>query len=315
MAPPLHPRPLRPRPSTSPRPWAGTRLAAHGDGVGELWLAGPASVVTLDDGRDLTLDELAAAHGERLVGERGLALIGARFPLLVKLIDAADWLSLQVHPDDALARELYGPAAVGKTEAWLVLDADAGAELVVGPRRSLHEADLRAAIAAGALDRAGCEVVPAVPGDTFLLVAGTLHAIGAGLFVYEIEQPSDLTFRVSDWGRPSVPGRSLHIDEAGRAVRPDAAAVPAGTGYRLDGGELAVPEFRLETLPGPGRSTRTPAGHTVEVITTARGSVTVRGDGWEETLGEFETVVVPALVQRYEIDVPPDALACIGSVP
>ncbi len=76
------------------------------------------------DQGDRTLDDLAAELGEALVGRRGMALLGARFPLIVKLIDAGDWLSLQVHPDDALARELYGPDAVGKAEAWLVIEAD-----------------------------------------------------------------------------------------------------------------------------------------------------------------------------------------------
>ena len=121
-------------PSASPRPWAGTRL---GPGIGERWLAGPASVVTIGDGFTPTLDELAAAWGPSLVGTRGLERMGARFPLLVKVIDAAEWLSLQVHPTDELARRLYGPDAVGKAEAWVVLDADPGARLVtVDPRRT-----------------------------------------------------------------------------------------------------------------------------------------------------------------------------------
>ena len=91
----------------------------------------------------------------------------------------------------------------------------------------------------------------AIPGDTLLVEVGTLHAIGAGTFVYEIEQPSDLTFRISDWGRPAVPGRSLHPAESLRALRTDAHAVPVGRGWHLDGGALAVCEFRLEILDLP----------------------------------------------------------------
>jgi len=134
--------PLRPRPEPSVRPWAGSRLAAPGARVGELWLAGPASVVEIGAGEACTLDELAASAGEALVGSRAMALLGPRFPLLVKLIDAAEWLSLQVHPSDEIARELYGAGAVGKTEAWLVLDVEPGATLVTGPRRDLPEACL-----------------------------------------------------------------------------------------------------------------------------------------------------------------------------
>src|SRR6266568_8476912 len=102
-------RPLRPVASASPRPWAGSRL---GPGIGERWLAGPDSVVRLGDGLEPTLDALAAACGEALVGSLGMARLGARFPMLVKLIDAADWLSLQVHPTDEVARRLDGPLAV-----------------------------------------------------------------------------------------------------------------------------------------------------------------------------------------------------------
>ena len=226
--------------------------------MGELWLAGPDSLVATESG-ERTLDALAADLGEALVGSRGMALLGPRFPLLAKLIDAGDWLSLQVHPDDALARDLYGPGAIGKTEAWLVIDADPDAQLVTAPAADIDEAVLRAAIAAGTASHRHCHRQPAVPGETLLIRAGTLHAIGAGAFVYEIEQPSDLTFRISDWGRPT--GRTLHVAEALRAIRPAFHAEAAGSGFRLDGGSLEVPEFRLE-LPDlatpvarhPGRS-------------------------------------------------------------
>lgn len=310
---PHPPRPLRPVPAPSVRPWAGTRLGPPEARIGELWLAGPASRVALD-GREGSLDELAAELGGWLVGRRGLALLGARFPLIAKLIDAADWLSLQVHPDDALARELYGRDAVGKTEAWLVLDAHPGAELVTGPSPRVSEADLLAAVAAGRADDAHCLRTPAVAGDALLLHAGTLHAIGAGTFVYEVEQPSDLTFRISDWGRPT--GRPLHVAEALRALRPDRHAERCGAGFRLDGGVLQTPELRLE-LPDLASSpaARTPARETCEVVTAARGSIRLEGDGWSETLAPYETVVVPAAVERYEISGAAGALACVGSIP
>ena len=199
---------------------------APGEQVGELWLAGPDSLVATETGAR-TLDALAADLGEALCRQRGMALLGSRFPLIVKLIDAGDWLSLQVHPDDALARDLYGPGAIGKTEAWLVIDADPAAELVTAPAADLGEETLRAAIAAGTASPRHCHRQPAIPGDTLLIRAGTMHAIGAGAFVYEIEQPSDLTFRISDWGRPT--GRTLHVAEALRAIRPALHAEAAGS--------------------------------------------------------------------------------------
>jgi mannose-6-phosphate isomerase len=297
------------------RPWAGGRLAAAGAGTGELWLAGPGSVVDVEPWGRTTLDDLAASAGEALVGSRALARLGPRFPLLIKLIDAAEWLSLQVHPSDELAAELFGPGELGKAEAWLVLDADPGTELVVGPRRDLSEAALRGAIASGELGRAACETLPAIPGDLLFVDTGTLHAIGAGAFVYEIEQPTDRTFRISDWGRPASPDRPLHLAESLRAVRHDRCCEPAGRDWRPDGGVLVTRDFRLEVVRFPGTSSREPAGGTLEVVTAVRGRVEATGDGWHEVLEPYGTVVVPAAVDAYWLDGDAGAIACVGSEP
>jgi len=308
-------RPVRPIPWASIRPWAGRRLGPPEDHVGELWLAGPASIVADARGEEATLDAIAAEAGAALVGDAGMRLLGPRFPLIVKLIDAAQWLSLQVHPANALAAELYGAEALGKCEAWLVLDADPGCRLVTGPGAGLGEPELRAAIGVGTLGRDDCEARPAVPGDTLLIEPGTLHAIGEGAFVYEIEQPSDLTFRISDWGRPAVPGRGLHPVESLRAIRPDAHAIPAGRDWRLDGGALDVPEFRLEIAVLPGPVVRSPSGRSLEVVTTIEGEAQLTGDGWSERLARWETLVVPASAADYRIDGAAGTRVCIGSVP
>jgi mannose-6-phosphate isomerase len=305
---------LRPRPQRSLRPWAGHRLGADGEQVGELWLAGPDSVAETALG-PMTLDEVAATAGMAFVGRNGMRLLGARFPLLVKLIDAAGWLSLQVHPDDALAAELYGPRALGKTEAWVVLDATPDAELVTGPGAELSAEALLAAIAAGNLDRDRCLVEPCSPGETRLLRAGTLHAIGAGCFVYEIEQPSDLTFRISDWGRPETRERPLHRVESARAIRPGSRAELVGVDWRLDRGDLTVPEFQLELVVGSDGLERRPAGTSLEIVTAVRGGLRVSGDGWSEPLAPFETLVVPASIAAYRIQGTSGSLACVGRIP
>ncbi len=309
---PSLPRPYRPTPVPSVRPWAGTRLGPPGTSIGELWLAGPESLVQTDSA-ERTLDALAEMDGETLVGSRGMALLGPRFPLLIKVIDAADRLSLQVHPDDALARELYGPGAVGKAEAWLVLESEPGAELITGPAPDVDGERLLSLVAAGEADLQHCRRTPATPGDTWLLRPGTLHAIGAGTFVYEIEQPSDLTFRISDWGRPT--GRVLHLAEALRALQPTRHAELRGTGFRLDDGSLESPQLRLELPDLSGVITREPAGRTCEVVTSARGTLHLDGDGWHEILEPLETLVVPAAVDRYTLRGAVGALACVGSIP
>lgn len=304
--------PMRPAPAESLRPWAGGRLGA---GVGEVWLAGPASLVDTADGTQRTLDELAAIHGERLVGSRGMAQLGSRFPLLVKVIDAAAWLSLQVHPTDDVAVALYGPGTLGKTEAWLVLDAEPDAMLITGPDPGLDLTALRAAIGSGTMGRAECAVQPGLAGDSYLIRAGTIHAIGAGLLVYEIEQPSDLTFRISDWGRVATAARPVHTVEALKAVDPGAHAVPLGRAWRLDGGALEVREFRLELLTGDGSEVREPSGRSVEIVTAVSGHVELTGDGWREVLEPFQTLVVPAAVPLYGIVLDDGAVACVGSLP
>ncbi len=305
-------RPLRPLPATSLRPWAGSRL---GQGVGEVWVAGPSSSVELRDGRVRTLDGLAAEAGASLVGTAGMAMLGPRFPLLAKLIDAAEWLSLQVHPDDELARDLYGPQAVGKDEAWVVLEAAAGTRMVVGPARTLSAAEAMALVAGGAMGLESCEVRPVRPGDTLDVRAGTIHAIGPGAFVYELEQPSDLTFRISDWGRPPTPERRLHLAEAARAVEPSLHAELAGTGWRLDGGALNGRRIRLELVASGTAALRRPAGRSPEVVTAVAGPVTLAGAGFREQLAPLETAVLPAAVDACEIVADDGAVALVGSLP
>ena len=170
-----------------------------------------------------------------------------RFPLLVKLLDPAGWLSVQVHPDDALAHRLGGPDAVGKAEAWYVIEADPDAELLVGVRPSVREADLREAMRRGAAttDLLARQAVAA--GDAVMIPPGTLHAVGPGVLLYEVQQPSDLTYRVDDWGRPATPDRPLHTAEALAAVAPDSRPAVRRGGDRRTAREL--PPLH----PGPGR--------------------------------------------------------------
>lgn len=311
--------PLRPIPLRSVRPWGGDRLGGRDEQVGELWVAAPGTEVEDRGGRRRTLDEIAAVEGEAFIGTRAMQLLGPRFPLLVKLIDARDWLSLQVHPSDRLAAELYGPGALGKTEAWLVLDAAPDSVLVTGPRRDLAETALRDAIRGGVVGREQCETRPCRPGETLLLETGTMHAIGAGAFVYEIEQPSDLTFRMSDWGRPSTPDRHLHLEESLLAVRPEAHAIPAGADWALDGGELTVREFRLEIVAldqGAGAvAQRHPDGGSLEILTIIAGTAEVSGDGWREHLDPYDTLVIPAAIPGYRIAGPAGSRICVGSIP
>src|SRR5436305_8108749 len=136
------------------------------------------------------------------------------FPWLVKLLDARDWLSVQVHPDDVAVRRLW-PGEGGKTEAWFILDAAPGSLIYAGLLPGVDEKRLRAALAEGTV--AGClHRFRPRPGDCLFLPAGTVHAVGGGVLMAEVQQTSDATFRLFDWNRVDASGRSrqLHIEEA-----------------------------------------------------------------------------------------------------
>lgn len=187
--------------------------------VAESWeIAGHPNGSTIADGgywQGQSLPAILAALGERLTGTRaGWALARQRFPLLVKLLDARQDLSLQVHPDDAYALVHEG-GELGKTEMWYVLHADPGATLIRGLQADVDKEALRAALRTGDLD-AVLKRVPVRAGQVFDVPAGMVHALLTGTVVAEIQQNSDTTYRVHDWGRLGADGklRTLHIDRA-----------------------------------------------------------------------------------------------------
>jgi mannose-6-phosphate isomerase len=248
-----------------------------------------------------TLEEIAVELGEPFVGSTAPAGPGPRFPLLTKLLDPAAWLSIQVHPDDEVARRLEGPDAVGKAEAWFVVDADPGAELLVGLRAGVTLDDARAAIALPA-ERRGSAVSDLMarlavgPGDAITLPAGTLHAVGPGVLLYELQQPSDLTYRVDDWGRPATHERPLHVTQALASL--GIGAPPEIRRAAAPGRVLACAQFALDLVVDPTRLG--PAGRTLHVVTALDGPADLEGAGWSERLEPFETVVIPAEIAGYE---------------
>ena len=163
------------------------------------------------------LNELMEIYLTDLVGEKNYEKFGLGFPLLIKFIDAQDNLSVQVHPDDTFAQERYGQN--GKTEMWHVIQADEGAGLYVGFNQKITAQQYLDAVENGTLEDY-LKFYPVKPGDTFMIPAGTVHAIGKGVLLAEIQQPSDITFRIYDWNRVDDKGnsRELHTEEAFDAI-------------------------------------------------------------------------------------------------
>jgi mannose-6-phosphate isomerase len=197
----------------------GERLAKHlpdARAYGEAWDVSDhpshASVVANGPLAGTTLHDLMADHRRDLLGDSADRY--ATFPWLVKHLDAHDWLSVQVHPDDRLVKQ-WLPAEGGKTEVWFILDVQPGARVYAGLWPGVDEAALRAALAQGTVADCLHSFVP-LPGDCVFLPAGTVHAVGGGVLMVEVQQTSDATFRLYDWDRRDAQGnaRPLHLDEA-----------------------------------------------------------------------------------------------------
>ncbi|MEG1556115.1 MAG: type I phosphomannose isomerase catalytic subunit [Bacteroidales bacterium] len=159
------------------------------------------------------LNELIEIYMGDLVGDKIYEQFGLGFPLLVKFIDAEDDLSVQVHPDDELAQQRYGQN--GKNEIWYILSAEEGAGCYIGFKKGVTKMQYLQALENGTVDHL-LEFYSAQKGDLFFIPAGTIHAIGKGILLAEIQQPSDITYRIFDWNRVDEEGneRELHLEEA-----------------------------------------------------------------------------------------------------
>lgn len=181
-----------------------------------------------------TLSEALSIWGDAAVGKKALSF--PYFPILIKLIDACDRLSLQVHPDDEYAMRVEGE--YGKTEMWYVVDCDEGASLIYGLTKKVDKDEFERRIRDNTIEEI-CNFVPVKKGDVFFISAGTLHAIGKGILIAEVQQNSNTTYRVSDYGRLGADGkpRTLHIEKAIDVTRTEPPTVPYGAvgAIRQDG--------------------------------------------------------------------------------
>lgn len=220
--------PITFRPLCMERVWGGRRLAElfgrdlpDGRPIGETWeltdRPDEQSVVAAGRFAGLTLHDLWTAHREEVFGRAGVASTAERFPLLVKLLDACDTLSVQVHPPPHLAAELGGEP---KSEAWLVVHADDGACLYAGLREGVDREAFAAAVRTGGDVGALLNRLPVQAGDALVVPSGRVHAIGAGCVILEVQQSSDTTYRVDDFGRLGLDGRPrrLHVEESLRCI-------------------------------------------------------------------------------------------------
>ncbi len=298
--------------------WGGDRLGAFKGvetpqtDVGESWeVSGvPAreSVVDRGDFSGKTLGELCRLYGSELLGERVVNRYGNRFPLLVKLICTADDLSVQVHPDDLMAATEFD--SLGKTELWYIIDAAPGATIISGLKHDLTPSEFDRLVTSGRLMN-HLERHDSRPGDVFMVPAGRIHAIGKGNMLLEIQEASDLTFRIFDYNRRGGDGhpRELHLDHARRAMdfkHYDDSRIPAKTprpGTTLLAGCEHFKTSRVIVTAGDSPVPLPLSEGSFAIAVCVDGCVTLSADepgSQAITLPRGDSVLIPACVKSMQ---------------
>jgi mannose-6-phosphate isomerase len=250
-----------------------------------------------------TLHWLVENHRRELLGSSELS--HSRFPLLIKILDANDKLSLQVHPPPSAADQLGGEP---KTEMWYIAHAEPGAELYVGLKRGVTRAEFEKKIANGEV--ADCfHRVPVNTGDAMFLPSGRLHAIGAGLVIFEIQQNSDTTYRVFDWNRLGLDGkpRALHIKESLASINfQDFEPKKIESQFESSGGfekRTLVKDrlFTVDLLELPSGNATTLKSDRLQIFGVLTGEMEVKSGGEKVTLGPGQFCLIPACLSDLDM--------------
>jgi mannose-6-phosphate isomerase len=318
----LYPLKLIPQPSE--RLWGGSRLQSFVPGfadvptkepIGEAWLVYAGNKVENGELTGQTLQHVASIYGADLLGEKSVARYGDKVPLLAKFLDPSQWLSIQVHPDDAyaLSKEPH-TGYLGKTEAWYVLDAKADSQIIWGFKQDVTEEQVRDAIAEGKLEPL-LNYVSVKTGDVIYNPAGMVHALGPDVFIFEIQQSSDLTYRLYDFNRKDSSGkfRELHVDKALEVSSLKASGHASVAPKKLsdDVTELVRSEFFVAEKWDVRKhlSLKTDAG-SLELLTVVKGQLHVTTDADALQLNQAESAVLPASLGGYELSGDAVVLRC-----
>lgn len=281
--------------------------------VGESWeisaVEGSESVVANGADKGLTLPEMVRKYKEELVGEANYMRFGNKFPLLIKFIDAKLDLSIQVHPNDEQARKRHN--SFGKNEMWYVIAADKGAKLISGFAEQITPKEYKERVYNGTFAEVlqTCEIKP---GDVFYVPAGRVHGIGAGSFIAEIQQTSDVTYRIFDYNRKDQNGkaRELHTNQAMDAINFADVQDDFRTEYELTENEpievVASPYFTTSVYDMTEEITCDYSElDSFVIFICTEGSCKITDDSKNElTLCAGETILLPASTQ--EVTITPD---------
>lgn len=303
--------PLKFQPLFQYRIWGGEKLktvlnkAYSEESIGESWeistVPNNETIVTNGDLKGKTINNLINDYGAHFLGEEVLNRFGTEFPLLIKFIDAKTPLSIQVHPDDALAKERHN--SFGKNEMWYVMAADKDAELIIGFDKQLNKQSYKDAIDNGNIEDT-LNNVNVVEGDTFFIPAGRVHAIGAGVMIAEIQQTSDVTYRIFDFNRvdkKTGAKRELHTEQSVDAI--DFNLVENyKTDYSIDkvNNKLVhTPYFKTNILIIKGETSLTVSKkESFKILICVEGELEITYQNKKDLLKTGETILLPASLEE-----------------
>ncbi|MEL1240544.1 type I phosphomannose isomerase catalytic subunit [Flavobacterium flavipallidum] len=302
--------PLQFEPILKDRIWGGEKLKTvlskpiQSSTVGESWelstVEGDVSVVANGELKGASLMSLIDECPNEILGRAVYERFGKQFPLLFKYLDAREDLSIQVHPNDALAKERHN--SFGKTEMWYIMQADEDARIIVGFKEKSNANEYVENLKNKSLLTI-LDDVKVKSGDVFFLETGTVHAIGAGLVVAEIQQTSDITYRIYDFDRVDAQGngRELHIDQALDAINYEKVDTYKEYAKEVNQSNSVVdcPYFTTNFIPLDGEVVVSKTGDTFTVYMCVEGSFELECNGVKYNYKKGDTVLLPAVIKTY----------------
>lgn len=305
--------PLKFYPIIKDKIWGGNKLKSHlnkitkSDVSGESWeisdVEGDTSLVANGNLQEISLKTLLEMYGSDLVGEKVFDQFGTKFPLLIKYIDAKSDLSVQLHPNDELAKKRH--QSFGKTEMWYVMQADEGSKLIIDFNQPVTKEIY--------LKHLNNKTLPSIlnsetvkKGDTFFIEVGRVHAIGAGVLLAEIQQTSDITYRVYDWDRLDSEGntRELHNDLAIDAINfnmPNNFKVDYNIDINKAQKLVSCPYFVTNILHINSSILKSNNHDSFLIYMAVEGNVVFSVDGQTTNLAYGETLLMPACIKEFQI--------------
>tara|TARA_Y100000815_G_scaffold93787_1_gene82866 strand:- start:2165 stop:3136 length:972 start_codon:yes stop_codon:yes gene_type:complete len=305
--------PLKFQPILKDKIWGGEKLHQHfnknskSKSLGESWeisaVPGDVSVVANGKLQGKSLQGLLDTNGAQILGSKNLKRFGKNFPLLIKFIDAKQDLSIQLHPDDELAKARHN--SFGKTEMWYVMQADNDANLIVGFNQKVDKDIYLKHLEEKTLTQI-LNFDKVKEGDTYFIEAGRVHAIGAGVLLAEIQQTSDVTYRVYDWDRVDADGneRELHNDIAIDAFNfdmKDDFRVSYKTSKNKVNEMVDCPFFTTNFLELDSSMEIKNKQDSFMIYMCVDGEVEIVNDNFNETISKGETILVPAAIEAYKL--------------